>query len=308
MLLARRRIMMAKQGGATPSLAMVLLINSPNTGDFSVATNYGAFTAVKVSDYSYFNTTVTHKLSISDVTFSTGQRLSDNSAVRKLFVGVESWGTSNTYTNTSYLFFDHPNLRGIPASWEGLDAVTNTSNMFYYCTSLASIPDSWQGLGAVTNAGHMFRECTSLTSTPDSWQGLVNVTNAIAMFQRCTSLASIPASWEGLGAVTNAGNMFTHCATLTSIPASWEGLGAVTNASYMFYGCTAITNCGTTFTGLDMATDVSYLFAGCTGMRGDIHALYVYLSTKPVAVKNFSSCFRDCTQAIGYESIPASWK
>ena len=129
-LLARRRIMMAKKSGATPSLDMVLLINSPNTGDFSVATNYGAFTAVKVSDYPYFDTTVTHKLSISDVTFSTGLRLSDNSAVRELFVGMESWGTSNTYTNTNILFFKCTNLRGIPSSWEGLGALTTAHQMF----------------------------------------------------------------------------------------------------------------------------------------------------------------------------------
>ena len=67
MLLARRRILFAKQSGATPCIDMVLLINSTNTGDFSVTTNYGEFIAAKVSDYSYFDTTVTHKLSISDV-------------------------------------------------------------------------------------------------------------------------------------------------------------------------------------------------------------------------------------------------
>ncbi len=230
MLLARRRIMMTKKSGKAPSTDMVLLINSSNTGDFSVATNYGSFTAVKVSDYSHFDTTVTHKLSISDVTFSTGQSLSNNSAVRGLFVGVESWGTSNTYANASY------------------------------------------------------------------------------MFTNCNSLTSIPTSWAGLGELTNAGGMFTRCTSLTSIPTSWEGLGAVTDTSAMFQNCTSITNCGTTFTGLAKVIDVRYLFNGCTGMRGDIHALYVYLSTKPVAVKNFSYCFRNCTQAVGYESIPASWK
>ena len=69
----KRRAFLAKQSGEALPTDMVLLINSPNTGNFSVYTNYGAFTAVKVSDYPYFDTTVTHKLSISDVTFSTGQ-------------------------------------------------------------------------------------------------------------------------------------------------------------------------------------------------------------------------------------------
>src|SRR5678816_119390 len=119
MLAARRRIMMAKKSGKAPD--MVLLINSPNAGDFSVTTNWGTFTAVKVSDYSYLGTTVTHKLSISNVTFYAEERISNDSAVRGLFVGVESWGTSNTYIYTSNLFYECTSLLGIPSSWEGLE-------------------------------------------------------------------------------------------------------------------------------------------------------------------------------------------
>jgi hypothetical protein len=279
-ILARRRILLAKQSGNAPD--MVLLINSQNAGDFSVTTRYGTFTAVKVSDYPYFNTTVTHKLSMSNVTFSAGISLSNISTVRNLFVGVESWGTSNTYTNTSYLFNGCSNLRGIPSSWDGLGAVTNASIMFGYCTSLLSIPASWDGLGAVTNASIMFGYCTSLLSIPASWAGLVELTNAEEMFRGCTSL--------------------------TSIPASWEGLGAVTNASKMFRECNSLTNCGTIFTGLAKVTNVSGLFYFCTGMRGDIHALYVYLSTKSISVISYSYCFYFCERAVGYSSIPASWR
>jgi hypothetical protein len=248
----RRRAVLA----ANNSVDMVLLINSSNTGDFSVTTNYGTFMAVKVSEYSYFDTTVTHTLSIRGVTFSTGQKLSDDSAVRGLFVGVESWGTSNTCTNTLNLFYDCSKLRGIPSSWEGLGKLTTADSMFKGCTSLTGIPTSWEGLGKVTDANFMFASCTSLTS----------------------------------------------------IPASWEGLGKVTAAIGMFFGCTSLASCGTVFTGLAMVTNVSNLFYGCTGMQGDIHALYVYLSTKPIAVSAFSACFRGCTQAVGYSSIPASWK
>jgi len=229
MLAARRRIMMAKKSGKAPSTDMGLLINSPNTGDFSVTTNYGTFTAAKVPEYPYLGTTVTHKLSISDVMFSTGQSLSADSAVRGLFVGVESWGTSNTYTNTSALFNASTNLRGIPVSWDGLGAVTNASGMFYNCSSL------------------------------------------------------------------------------TNIPASWEGLANLTYASAMFSGCISLTNCGTIFTGLANVTDVAWLFRGCTGMQGDIYALYVYLSTKPITVR-YPYCFQGCTQAVGYDLIPSSWK
>src|SRR5690554_5934677 len=197
MLAARRRIMMTKKSGKTPSTAMVLLINSSNTGDFSVATNYGTFTAAKVSDYPYLGTTVTHKLSISDVAFSTEKSLSNISTVRNLFIGVESWGTSNTYTNTVKLFERCTNLRGIPSSWAGLANVTSASYMFNGCTSLTSIPDSWEGLGALTAASYMFNGCTSLSSIPDSWEGLGAVTNAGSMFRDCSSLTSIPDSWEG---------------------------------------------------------------------------------------------------------------
>ena len=255
-ILARRRILLAKQSGEVLPTDMVLLINSPNTGDFSVTTNYGTFTAAKVSDYPYFGTTVTHKLSMSNVTFSTGITISDDSAVRGLFVGVESWGTSNTYTNTSNLFYECSSLRGIPASWEGLGAVNNSTGMFAFCTSLTSVPSSWEGLGMLTDAIGMFGSCTSLTS----------------------------------------------------VPSSWEGLWMLTNAINMFGGCTSLTNCGTIFTGLAKATNVSKLFDACTGMQGDIHALYVYLSTKPIAVTSFVSCFHNCTQAVGYDLIPASWK
>jgi hypothetical protein len=128
------------------------------------------------------------------------------------------------------------------------------------------------------------------------------------MFCNCFALEGIPASWEGLGAVTNAGAMFSGCTPLTSIPDSWEGFGALTNAGNMFYNSTSLTNCGTIFTGLSKATNVSYLFGGCTGMQGDIHAIYVYLSTKTIAVTSFENCFRNCTQAVGYALIPASWR
>lgn len=279
MLAARRRIMMAKKSGNAPD--MVLLINSPNAGDFSVTTNYGTFTAVKVSDYPYFGTTVTHKLSISDVTFSIVNPLFDP-AVRGLFVGVESWGTSNTYTNTSNLFYGCYNLRSIPSSWEGLGALTTSSYMFQSCTSLKSIPDSWTGLGALT--------CS------------------IDMFRSCTSLVSIPASWTGLGALNISIGMFIDCKSLTSIPDSWEGLASLYNARGMFAGCNALTNCGTIFTGLANATNVSYLFQYCAGMQGNIHALYEYLSTKPIVVTSFEQCFRNCTQAVGYDLIPITWK
>src|SRR5574344_260 len=177
----RRRAFLA----ANNSVDMVLLINSPNTGDFSLTTNYGTFMAVKVSEYSYFDTTVTHKLSIRGVTFSTMQSLSGDSAVRELFVGVESWGTSNTYTNTSYLFFACPHLRGIPASWGGLEWVTTAIGMFQGCRSLTSIPASWEGLGKLANASAMFNGCRSITSIPTSWAGLEAVTNTSNMFQGC---------------------------------------------------------------------------------------------------------------------------
>src|SRR5574344_177365 len=212
-ILARRRILLAKQ--SRKAADMVLLINSPNAGDFSVTTNYGTFMAAKVSEYPYFGTTVTHKLSISDVTFSTGQMLSDNSAVKGLFVGVESWGTSNTYTNTLNLFKAFTNLRGIPTSWAGLGAVTNASYMFHGCTLLTSIPISWAGLEAVTNASYMFHGCTLLPSIPISWAGLEAVTNASFMFNACTLLTSMPTSWAGLGKLTNASYMFNACTNLT---------------------------------------------------------------------------------------------
>src|SRR5574344_496296 len=193
-ILARRRILLAKQSGEAPSADMVLLINSPNTGDFSVTTNYGTFTAAKVSEYPYFDTTVTHKLSISNVVFSTGKSISNNSAVRGLFIGVESWGTSNTYTNTLSLFYGCSNLFGIPASWTGLETLNAATSMFRNCTSLTSIPASWTGLGDLTNANSMFDGCTSLTSIPASWEGLEALTNANSIFFGCTSLSSIPAS------------------------------------------------------------------------------------------------------------------
>ncbi len=280
-LLARRRILLAKQSGEVLPTDMVLLINSPNTGDFSVTTYYGTFTAAKVSAYPYFGTTVTHKLSISDVTFSIVQPLFD-SAVRELLVGVESWGTSNTYINTTVLFNRCYNLRSIPSSWEGLGALTTSSYMFQSCTSLGSIPTSWTGLGALNNATDMFRSCTSLGSIPDSW--------------------------TGLGALTSSIGMFIDCKSLTSIPDSWEGLASLYNARGMFAGCNALTNCGTIFTGLAMVTNVAYLFQYCAGMQGNIHAHYEYLSTKPIAVTSFEQCFRNCTQAVGYGLIPASWK
>ena len=120
-------------------------------------------------------------------------------------------------------------------------------------------------------------------------------------------LTSIPSSWEGLDAVTNI-PFINDCTSLTSIPDSWEGFGALAAVSQMFLNCTSLTNCGTIFTGLAKATEVSSLFDGCTGMQGDIHALYTYLSTKPIAVQYYSYCFRGCTQAVGYGSIPSSWK
>jgi hypothetical protein len=76
----------------------------------------------------------------------------------------------------------------------------------------------------------------------------------------------------------------------------------------MFSGCTSLTNCGTIFIGLSKATNVSSLFDGCTGMQGNIHALYGYLSTKPITVTSYRKCFQNCTQAVGYDLIPASWK
>ena len=202
-ILARRRILLAKQSGAVPSADMVLLINSPNTEDFSVTTNYGTFTAAKVSEYPYFDTTVTHKLSIRDITFSNGLSLSYDYSVSGLFVGVESWGTSNTYTSTSDLFSECYRLRGIPASWEGLGAVTNTVNMFSYCASLASIPASWEGLGAVTNADGMFGDCIALASIPASWEGLGELTTASCMFRNCTSLTNCGTTFTGLAKATN---------------------------------------------------------------------------------------------------------
>ncbi len=135
----------------------------------------------------------------------------------------------------------------------------------------------------------------------------------MAMFSDCTSLTSIPESWEGLERLVVASSMFQGCTSLTSIPESWEGLGilalsGLAGVSAMFKGCISLTNCGTIFTDLATATDVSYLFDDCTAMQGDIHALYVYLSTKPIAVTSFESCFYNCTQAVGYDSIPATWK
>ena len=128
------------------------------------------------------------------------------------------------------------------------------------------------------------------------------------LFYWCSNLRGIPASWEGLGALTSAVNMFQDCTSLSSIPDSWEGLEALTNANSMFRNCTSLTNCGTIFTALAKATTVAWLFSGCTGMLGNIYALYAYLSAKPISVIGYVYCFQNCTQAVGYGSIPSSWK
>ena len=287
-------------GIANKSPSMDLLINSPNTDDFSITTNYGTFTAAKVSDCPYFDTTVTHKLSIRDVTFSTGQKLSDDSAVRGLFVGVESWGTTNTYTNTLNLFSDCSHLRGIPTSWDGLGWVTDARSMFNGCTSLTRIPASWEGLGWVTDAGNMFRGCTSLTRIPASWEGLGAVANAGNMFRGCTSLTRIPASWEGLGWVTDASYMFSGCTSLTRIPASWEGLGKLANARNMFYNCTSLTSIPMSWAGLGELTNAGSMFYNCPALTS-IPMLWEGLG----AVTNASYMFNGC---ISIASIPASWE
>ena len=78
----------------------------------------------------------------------------------------------------------------------------------------------------------------------------------------------------------------------------------LTNVAYCFYGCSKIKYIPSkVFRFNKKITNFSYTFANCTGIVGDVPELW---NEFPDATG--TGCFRGCTNASNYDSIPDNWK
>jgi len=99
------------------------------------------------------------------------------------------------------------------------------------------------------------------------------------------------------------------CVNLASIPNTQ--IPAPKTATFEFYngvfeGCTSLTSLPSNMFKLDIplaGSEFARAFYGCTGITSDVPDLWNYYDSAYGAL-----CFRNCTNASNYASIPAAWK
>lgn len=152
----------------------------------------------------------------------------DNATVAKsMFSGCSSltslpvvFGTSNTLTNTSYMFKDCTKLSSIGSTnYPRTANVTDMSYMFYGCSNLVSAPLSRFNTSSATNMQSMFSGCSKLGDS--SLKGIKDFDTKNVVYMQYmlygTKASELDLSSWNVAKVTNMNGMFKGCTELRKL-------------------------------------------------------------------------------------------
>ena len=248
---------------------------------------HSSFSDVKLTNAkSYFR-------GMSSLTEITGLNYLDVSAakdVSMMFASCSKLATTDGYlrldnaTNAESMFSRCSSLTNLPVVFGSSNTLTNTKYMFNGCTKLSSIGSTnYPRTANVTDMSYMFYGCSNLVSAPLSRFNTSKVTNMQSMFSGCSKLGD--SSLKGIKDFDTK-NVIYMQSMLNGTKASELDLSSwnvakVTNMNGMFKGCTELRKLtlGTNF-------DVSNV-TGSTTAFTDVHDLAVLVpSAKLSTIKS----------------------
>lgn len=232
----------------------------------------------------------------------------------------------------------NPNLKTIPGDiFKNFKSIKNNicDSMFYKTTSLNPILEEifFPFKDKIVSCNNTFKQSESFKIIPDrifeknsklaNCNGTFSYTNIItipaSVFKYCPNLSSVANCFRGSEnllfipldlyryntKLKDVSYCFYGCSSIETILESIFLYNTeLTNVAYCFYGCSKIKYIPSkVFRFNKKITNFSYTFANCTGIVGDVPELW---NEFPDATG--TGCFRGCTNASNYASIPDNWK
>ena len=129
----------------------------------------------------------------------------------------------------------------------------------------------------------------------------------ILTLDRCSYLTSIPKKlfWNCSGWIDEYSGLFYGCSSLAQIPQGlFDRAAAAISFDSVFRGCTSLTSIPSgLFDHCQNVETFEESFFACTGITGAVPELWL---SHPNA--SGRACFRYCTNAANYASIPSGWR
>lgn len=187
------------------------------------------------------------------------------------------------------------------------DKITSCNNTFKQSTSFKIVPDRlFEKNSKLTSCNGTFSHTNIITIPASIFKYCPNITTVANCFRGCTNLLFIPLDLYRYNTkLKDVSYCFYGCTSIDTILESIFLYNLeLTNVSYCFYGCSKIKYIPSRiFRFNKKITDFSYAFADCNNIVGDVPELW---NDFPDAIG--TGCFRGCTKASNYASIPDNWK
>lgn len=219
---------------------------------------------------------------------------------------VWDWTCNNSSWQNAFLnaFTDPSNIVEIIGSGN-TNNLTSLYGTFDGCKYLLSVP--LFDTSNVTKIRRAFANCENIEFIPNF--NTSKVDEASACFINCKKLKNAPSfdlSKVRLG--SHVQQMFDGCTSLESAP-NYD-ISLCNTSAYMFRNCTSLKKVPSMI--CTMLTIADSMFSGCRNVEEGTLDFYNYLSTKDVAVTNYSGTFNNCgintaTGAAELAQIPSSW-
>jgi hypothetical protein len=188
-----------------------------------------------------------------------------------------------------------------------LPYLTDCSYLFSNCNYLATIPEGlFQYNISVTDFTGCFSN-TSLATIPSNlFQYNTNVTNFTGCFSNCNNISTVPSNlFNNNTLVTDFSACFQNCYNLITIPSNlFQYNTLVTDFYYCFRDCTSLTTVPSNlFDNNTLVTNFASCFSSCSSITSSVPVLW-----NRTNVTSYTYCYRNCTKAANYSSIPTGWK
>lgn len=168
--------------------------------------------------------------------------------------------------NTSYMFFDIPQIKEVDLSNVYTEQLTNMSNMFSTCTGITSINLQNFKTHKVTNMVSLFARCESLKSLDVSGFDTSKVEWIHYMFFKCASFTSLSVSNFDTSSARDMSSMFSNCYSLTTLDISNFDVSKVYSTGHMFDSCISLVSLNLSNFKTPALLFCDHMFKNCTNL------------------------------------------
>lgn len=243
------------------------------------------------------------KRTISTV-FSADSMFEGCSKIQNIPDGFFAFGVS--LRSATSVFRECPLITQIPDDlFSGCENLTNINSAFFACVALSDIP---QGLlsdcTSLQDVGYLFGGCSSLADVPSGiLSELTGITNAQGLFY-FTKISLIPS------------DLFADCGLLRDASDCFSGTKVTTIPDDLFGSCGLLQRVDSCFANTTIESIPSSLFNNCPNITSFIQCFdgcSRITTNVPELWEQYPNawgylCYRGCSNAANYSSIPSAWK